>query len=283
MPSVALMAVLIAMSSLPAAQQPPEPIQASVGTLSIDAKLPVGSVRGDYFEAGWLFIDGRLIGRLPIERTVTLDWGSHDLRLVVGAYTNEQPRYYTVRWPRYVVNSGSTHSFQPAAVVEMAVNGGPLPAGVELISSPEPRPREELASQIVVSPDAVATLQQRIAADMRKEWEAFEQGEFPKIEKVRAELQEKGQPASSVWIPIAEALGGPREFDADQLRFLARVLRPDIGGWRDKVVHYSPSLTVSQRQSAEASIAKLKYANEFSAEYVARTFRELIQLLGRRP
>lgn len=195
---IVALASFVAVSD-PAVQAPPPPqaAQPAIGTLVIDAQLPVGSERGDYFEAGWLFADGRLLGRLPVKRTVNLAWGSHDLKIVIGAYTDEQPRYYTIQWPRYFMNRGATDHFEPASVIERAVNGAALPPGVEFVPSPEPH--------------------------MRAIWEAFHHTDLSNLERAAAELRAK--PAATVRIMLDERVGGPREVDADQLLFFSRVMR----------------------------------------------------------
>ena len=120
-------------------QQQPQAMQPEVGTLIVDAELPVGTRRGDYFEAGWLFIDGRLIGRLPVKRSVP---------------------------------GVEAAALDPASV----------------------RP-----------------------ADLAG------------IDEVRKHLQQTPPDRPVAFIPVSAALGGPREFDAGQLRFLARVLRTHLG------------------------------------------------------
>lgn len=204
---VALASFLAASSPSAQAPPPPQAVQPAIGTLVIDAQKPVGSERGDYFEAGWLFIDGRLLGRLPVKRTVNLAWGSHDLKIVIGAYTDEQPRYYTVQWPRYFMNRGARDHFEPASVIERAVNGAPLPPGVEFVPSPEPH--------------------------MRALWEAFHHSDLSNLERAAAEL--RARPAARVRIDLDERVGGPREVDADQVQFFSRVMR-----------HYAPQTAVHE-------------------------------------
>lgn len=215
---IALAAFLTASHWSAQASPTPQAAQPAIGTLVIDAKKPNGSERGDYLEAGWLFIDGRLLGRMPVERTVNLAWGSHDLRIVIGAYTDEQPRYYTVRWPRYFMNRGSTNHFEPASVIERAVNGAALPPGVEFIPSPEPR--------------------------MRALWEALLHADLSNLERAAADLRAK--PAARVRIVLDERVGGPREVDADQLKFLSRVMR-----------HYAPESIVHEVDRTLRELAAL--------------------------
>lgn len=193
MKTVAILMWLI--GSFTGQQQPPQPMQAAVGTLIIDAELPVGTKRGDYFEAGWLFIDGRLIGRLPVKRSLTLRWGPHDIRVVIGAYSDQKPRYYVVGWPRYFMNRGATETVEVGPVLERSLNGEGTPAGVEA-RAPDP---------------ASASL-----------------SDLGQIEEVVTQLMQTPPPRSVVMIPVSAALAGPREFDADQLRFLSRVLRTHL-------------------------------------------------------
>jgi hypothetical protein len=218
------MTFMICMLVFALASPQQQPMQPAIGTLVIDATLPVGSARGDYFEAGWLFIDGRLLGRLPVKRTVNVEWGAHDLKIVIGAYTDQQPRYYTVRWPRYFMNRGSKEHFRPAPVIERAVNGDRLTPDVELAASPEP--------------------------GMRAEWDAILHADLSNLEKAAAELRAKPAGAATVRIAADARVGGPRDFDADQLRFLRRVMR--------------------------------HYARQPSADDVDRILTELIALIERR-
>jgi hypothetical protein len=191
-------------------------------TEHIDAELPVGTKRGDYFEAAWLFIDGRLIGRLPVKRTVTLEWGSHYIKVVIGAYSDERPRYFTVEWPHYVVNRGATTTLSVGPAIERATNGEPLPGDMRHVPSPEPR--------------------------MIDEWRRFAAADLANVQKALEEVREKPAGQTRVRIAVNDRIGGAREFDADQLRFLNRVLR---------------------------------YAGEAPAEEVDRTLRQLIALLSR--
>lgn len=256
----------------------PQATQPVVGTLHIDAKLPVGSVRGDYFEAGWLFLNNDFIGRLPIDRQLMLAPGSYTVRVVVGAYTHEQPRYYTVRWPRVVVSQGATQTMQLERAI-LATIDGQSPPGVELTAGDDPMPW----SHLTANEGMVEYFRKTAFDEMERQWERFHTtGDFATVLAV-AQQAEKAPPSRPlVWIDISDVRGGPRQFDADQLRFLARSLRPDIGGWRHKIVQFPPSLPPELRAFFEKQIAALK---QMGAEYDGRVdavIRVITQALEKR-
>jgi hypothetical protein len=265
-----VMAVMV--TSLLAAQQAMQP---EIGTVRIDAGLPVGTDRGDYFEAGWLFIDGRLIGRLPVKRDVTLKWGSHDVRVVIGAYTNAKPRYFILSWPRYFVNRGATQTLEVEPVLARAFNGGGTPAGAEVLPTPDPE------GALRIDSGDVARFEARVALGFSEEWARLRgSSDVAKIDDVRRQVLQTPPSTPVIWIPVSAGLGGPREFDVNQLLFLARVMRR---GFRidEKEVEYAPSLTPEQRRLAEAAVLRLKQQGDSYEKQVDDMFRDITAALRR--
>ena len=266
------LAVAVAMSGLFAPQQAMQP---ETGAVTIDATLPVGTDRGDYFEAGWLFVDGRLIGRLPVKRDLTLRWGSHDVRVVVGAYTNTRPRYFILSWPRYFVNRGAAQKLEIEPVLARVFNGGAAPAGAEVFPTPDPE------GPLRVDSGDVAGFETRVARGFADEWARIRaSSDVSKIDEVRRQVLQTPPSAPVVWIPVSAGLGGPRDFDVNQLQFLARVLRRGFA-IDETDVQYAPSLTPDQRRSAEAAVLRLKQLGESYQKQVNDMFAEIIAALRR--
>ena len=74
-------------------------------------------------------------------------------------------------------------------------------------------------------------------------------------------------------------LGGPREFDVDQLRVLHEYSRPNIGGWGTAVPFMPAQLTPQSREFMLKTMDELKKANGTLVVYVDALFDAIIAAL----
>ena len=239
--------------------------------------LPIGTDRGDYFEAAWFFINGEFRGRLPLAREVLLAPGRYDFSVVIGVYRNERPELWTIRWPRMPVAAGPPASLDVTRTIE-AVTNGRIVAGAELTVPPEPA----TWSHLTVTEGMLAAFEQTAIAEMDQAWARYRTGsDFAKIEAIDAQLQQSPPSRPVVWIDVSDVNGGPREFDPEQLRFLARRLKPNLNGWTNRIVQYSPAMRAEQRNLVEAAISRLKQRNAAYADHVTTVFRRIGDALGK--
>lgn len=282
-----LLVFLLVTPQAPPVQPNPQAVQPLVGTLVIEAPAsPEPNMYGDTVEAGWLFINGELRGKLPLSKRMMLAPGSYDVRIVIAGWSRGQAAYWTVRWPRVVVILGATHNLNPAGAVRMAIarnpfvgaRQGPTPMdpGVESFVSAV----EERVTFLTAEPRTLERFGPRADQEFDRLWENFRTaGAFAKVEAVARQLEEKPPSRPVVWIEIDDWHGGAREFDVEQLQFLKKVLRPDIGEWINRIVQYEPSLTKEQRDWVAARVKSLQARGEEARKYVDYTVDRIIAAL----
>jgi len=183
--------------------------------------------------------------------------------------------YWTVRWPRVVVSQGATRNLGAAGAVRMSIarnpsigaNQGPsaLDPGVESFVSAV----HERVTLLTAEPRTLDVFGPKADEAFDRFWtSARTAGLLAKVEAVARQLDEKPPSRPVIWIEVDEWHGGAREFDVEQLQFLRKVLRPDIGGWIEKIVRYEPSLTKEQRDWVSGRVTSLQARGEEARKYV---------------
>ena len=110
-------------------------------------------------------------------------------------------------------------------------------------------------------------------------WKAYKSSSpLKEIEDASERILREPPSRAVIWIDMPMMLGGPREFDVDQLRVLQEYSRPNIGGWGTAIPRTPAQLTPSHEFMLK-TMRDLKEANATVVGYVDVLFDTIIAAL----
>lgn len=253
-----------------------------VGTLDIDAGPPpaLNHLNGPEPKVGWVFINGGLLGKMPLRQQRLLVPGTYEVRAVVAHESGYGVRYWTVSWPRVKVERGKTASVKTQEAIDRWLLGRWREDGLEFHESPEPRMQP---AAFALDENSARRLEEAWD-DLERKWKSYLDSDDWKAVAAAADHLRLSPPSRPrVWIELPASLGGAREFDAEQLRLLAKMLKPDLGGWASPAIFISNDspLTEEERQRLRAMVERLTERNREQRQYVEGVFKDMIAALDK--
>jgi hypothetical protein len=253
-----------------------------VGTLDIDAGPPPTQnyLGGPEPEVGWVFINGGLLGKMPFRQQRLLVPGTYEIRAVLAHDSAYGVKYWTISWPRVKVERGKAESIKTQQVIDRWLTGGWREDGVEFDESPTPQMQP---ASFALDGNSARRLEEAWD-DLERKWKSYLDSDDWKAVAAAADHLRLSPPSRPrVWIELPDSLGGAREFDAEQLRLLAKQLAPDLGGWASPAIFIptdSP-LTEDERRRLRAMVERLTERNREQRRYVEGVFKDMIAALDK--
>ena len=218
------------------------------GTLKIVADEPSRPSDSSITKKGWLFIKGQLIGRLPIHQDRMLVPGNYEVRAVVVAESAVGVSYWTVSWPEITIEKGRTVTLNAKEAIDDFTSNNIAQQGINYTRSPEPLKQ----ARYITLNQFTDGLLSEASNDLPKEWQSFlDSPEWKVVSSTADRLRISPPSRQRVWMEMPNELGGSREFDAEQIRILAKRLSPYLGGWGSPTVSvdtYSPPSPYDQQR-----------------------------------
>jgi hypothetical protein len=190
-----------------------------LGALSISSALPSpeGWVDPGTTVAGWLFVDGQLIDRLPVETTLRAAAGNYEVKVMLSRQTPAGVSLWTVRTSA-ALSAGDTVHVRLGEALREWLENGELREG---IAYAHVEPVLSVSASLFPDETGEARLA-ALGAQLQQQWDSFLA--LPEW-KLMAAVDERfrGAPPSRsrVWVDLPDSLGGARELDAEQLVVLA--------------------------------------------------------------
>ncbi|HEU4596718.1 MAG TPA: hypothetical protein VFS10_16390 [Pyrinomonadaceae bacterium] len=255
-----------------------------VGTLDIDAGPPpaLNYLGGPEPKVGWVFINGGLLGKMPFRQQRLLVPGTYEIRAVLAHDSAYGVKYWTVFWPRVKVERGKTESIKTQQVIDGWLTGGWREDGVEFHESPTPQMQP---ASFALDENSARRLEEAWD-DLGRKWKSYLDSDDWKAVAAAADHLRLSPPSRPrVWVELPASLGGPREFDAEQLRLLSKFLAPDLGGWASPAIFIptdSP-LTEDEQRRLRAMVERLTERNREQRQYVEGVLKGMIAALDKVP
>lgn len=272
--------VLLAIQQATPVRPGPQAMEPLAGTLEIDA-ASFDDVEFQYLPvarpyAGWIFINGELRRKMPFKQRWNLAPGAYDVKAVLAAKAHGIIQFWTVRWPRVVVTSGATSTLK----TDEAIRRFPRvvsPDDEQYSASPEPTMEKPV---VELTESRVAYFEKAVWDEFDQKWKAYKRSSpLTEVEDASNRILREPPSRPVIWIDMPMMLGGPREFDIDQLRVLQEYSRPNIGGWGTAIPLMPAQLTPQSREFMLKTMDELRKANGTLVDYVDVLFDVIIAAL----
>lgn len=269
---------------LPLQKETPQAITTEelVGFLELDASPPPdqNAAHGAEPKVGWVFLNGRLVGKMPFQQRRMLVPGTYEVRVVLA---NEGPSgvsFWTVSWPQIKIERGRTQIIRTQKVIDDWLLNSDKE---EALVYHQWNATMVMPVNVMLNGDTERRL--AVAAEeLTKAAESFEKSDEWKAISAAAEHLRLSPPSRPrVWIDLPPYLGGARELDADQLSLLAKHITPNLGGWLTHGVLIDATNPPSEDEQLRlrAMIGELTSRSRRMHQYVTNVFDEMIATLNK--
>jgi len=208
--------------------------------------------------------------------------GTYEVRAVVVAESPQAVNYWTVVWPEITIEQGRDFTLNAKEAIDDFISNNIERQGINYARSPDP---QKQVRHITLN-QFTDSLLSEASNDLPKEWQSFlDSPEWKTVSGTADRLRMSPPSRQRVWIDVPNELGGSREFDAEQIRLLAKRLSPNLGGWGSPTVSvdtYSPP-SPNDQQRLRAKIDQLAGFVHERQEWVQKNLDGMIKQLEQAP